>query len=75
MFFDADISLQSSGSVVIFENSVFKTVDFVDGFSGRVIYLGDFGSLGDAHALQVDQLDELQSSAVADEFVLFSHFL
>jgi hypothetical protein len=52
--FQVHILFRHCWAIVVFENSVLETEDLVDGLSGRVVNLGLFGGLGDAHALEVD---------------------
>jgi len=61
-------------SVIVFKNPVLESVNFVDRFGSGVVDLSDFCGMRNAHPLQVDQLQKLEPSFIAHEFVLFSHF-
>lgn len=61
-------------SVIVFKNPVLESVNFVNGFGGGVVDLSDFCGMRNAHPLQVYQLQQLETSFITHEFVLFSHF-
>jgi hypothetical protein len=73
-YFGQGITLEQCLALIIFKHSVLESVYLVDCLGGWVVDLGNFCGLGDAHSLKVDQLDQMKTSIIIYELVLFCHF-